>query len=52
MKDPAAEIDRLAGLTNRLVVASAAVFAIGAGTTTWGVILDGGTAIPTVNVRF
>lgn len=52
VKDPAAEVDRLAGVTNRLVVASAAVFAIGAGTTTWGIILDGGTAVPTVNVRF
>lgn len=50
--DPKDEVDRLAGLTNRLVLASATVFAIGAGTTTWGVILDGGTAVPTVRVRF
>ncbi|MEZ4319190.1 MAG: hypothetical protein R3F61_16870 [Myxococcota bacterium] len=52
VRDPGAEIDRLAGVTNRLVVASVAVFAIGAGTTTWGIILDGGTAMPTVNIRF
>lgn len=47
-----AEIDALRARTNRLVVMSGAVFAVGLGTTTWGVILDGGTPIPTVNVRF
>ena len=50
--DPADEVDRLAGVTNRLVVASAAVFAVGAGTTTWGIILDGNQVVPTVNIRF
>jgi hypothetical protein len=50
--DPADEVDRLAGVTNRLVVASAAVFAVGAGTTTWGIILDGDRVVPTVNIRF
>lgn len=49
---PAAELDRLAGVTNRLVVSSLAVFAIGVGTTTWGAIVDGGTVVPTVNIRF
>lgn len=51
-KNPGAEVDRLAGVTNRLVVASLAVFAVGVGTTTWGIIVDGGTAVPTVNIRF
>jgi hypothetical protein len=49
---PNAELDRLAGVANRLVVASIAVFAVGVGTTTWGVLVDGGTAMPTVNIRF
>ncbi len=46
------EIDQLQGQTNRLVLASAAVAAVGAGTLTWGIILDGNTAVPTVRVRF
>ena len=46
------EIDKLQGQTNRLVLASAAVAAVGAGTLTWGIILDGNTAVPTVRVRF
>jgi len=46
------EVDQLQGQVNRLVVASAAVAAVGAGTLTWGIILDGHGAVPTVRVRF
>ena len=46
------EVDKLQGQVNRLVIASAAVAAVGAGTLTWGIILDGGTPMPTVNFRF
>jgi hypothetical protein len=46
------EVDRLQGQINRLVIASAAVTAVGAGTLTWGVILDGGSVMPTVQFRF
>jgi len=46
------EIDQLQGQINRLVIASGAVAAVGAGTLTWGIILDGQGAVPTVRVRF
>ena len=37
---------------NRLVIASAALFAVGTGTFSWGVILDGGAPLPAVRIRF
>ncbi len=47
------QISDLQGQVNRLVIASAAVFAVGAGTMAWGVILDGsGQPLPAVRVRF
>ncbi|MEQ1501272.1 MAG: hypothetical protein ABMB14_03535 [Myxococcota bacterium] len=43
----------LQGQTNRLYIASLAVLAVGAGTLTWGVILDGdGAPLPALRVRF
>jgi hypothetical protein len=47
-----AEVDDLQGQINRLVILSAAVTAVGAGTLTWGVILDGGAPMPAVQLRF
>jgi len=47
-----AEVDDLQGQVNRLVILSAAVTAVGAGTLTWGVILDGGRPMPAVQFRF
>lgn len=52
LADPEDVVRKKAGITNRLAVASLAVFAVGAGTTTWGIILDGGTAMPAVKIRF
>lgn len=46
------EIERLQTTTNQLVIISAATLAVGAGTFTWGVILDGGTPVPSVQIRF
>ena len=46
------DITRLQAATNQLVLVSAATFAVGAGTLSWGVILDGGHTIPAVRVRF
>jgi hypothetical protein len=45
-------LDRAYRSTNQLVIATYAVLAVGAGTFTWGAILDGGTTIPAVRVRF
>lgn len=50
--DSESDLRRAQLATNRLFLGSIAVFAIGAGTTTWGIILDGGTAMPHVHVRF
>jgi hypothetical protein len=47
-----ADMKKHAAATNRFVIASAAVFAVGAGTLTWGVVLDGGGAVPVVGLRF
>lgn len=47
-----AEVDDLQGQINRLVILSAAVTAVGAGTLTWGVILDGGRPMPALQMRF
>jgi hypothetical protein len=38
--------------TNQLYVASLAILAVGTGTFTWGVIVDGGTPSPAVRIRF
>lgn len=46
------DIERLQTATNQLVIISAATLAVGAGTFTWGVILDGGTPVPSVQLRF
>lgn len=53
--DASTEVDvlRYAKQANQLVLASAAVLAVGTGTLTWGVILDGGGApLPALNFRF
>ena len=47
------KLDGLYNNTNRLYFASCAVLAVGAGTFTWGAILDGsGNPLPTVRIRF
>lgn len=46
------EIQDLQPQVNRLFIASLAVLGVGAGTFTWGVIVDGGTPLPAVQVRF
>jgi hypothetical protein len=46
------DLDKYQANTNRLVLISAGVFAAGAGTLTWGIMLDGGAATPTFHVRF
>ena len=47
------EIDRFYSKTNNLFLLSAGVFAVGAGTMTWGVILDSNnTPLPNVQFRF
>jgi hypothetical protein len=54
--EDANDADVLPGLqrkTNRLVIASLAVLAVGSSTLTWGVILDGdGPPLPALRVRF
>ncbi len=46
------DITDLQKATNQLVIVSAATLAVGAGTFTWGVILDGSTPVPAVQIRF
>lgn len=46
------DVHRHARQANRLVLASAAAIAVGAGTFTWGVVLDGGSPLPAVRFRF
>ena len=46
------DVLRHARQANRLVLASAAALAVGAGAFTWGVMLDGGTPLPTLRLRF
>jgi hypothetical protein len=50
--NPNDEADTLRRRTNNYVLASLSLFAVGAGVTTWGIIVDGGRPMPTVNVRF
>lgn len=47
-----ADVRKFAKQANQLVLASAAVLAVGTGTLTWGVILDGGSPMPALRVRF
>ena len=47
-----AELTDLQKTTNRLVIVSAATLAVGTGTFTWGVILDGSAPLPAVKFRF
>ncbi|TNE88306.1 MAG: hypothetical protein EP330_15400 [Deltaproteobacteria bacterium] len=47
------DADKFAKGTNQLVIMSGALFALGAGTLTWGIIVDaGGTPLPGIHVRF
>lgn len=47
------ELETLQSNVNRLFIASVAVLAVGAGTVTWGVILDGaGAPLPALQIRF
>lgn len=47
------ELEPLQSQVNRLAIASMAILAVGAGTVTWGVILDGsGPPLPSVQFRF
>jgi len=46
------EITKYEHKTNTLFVISCATMAVGLGTATWGVIVDDGTVLPAVNVRF
>jgi hypothetical protein len=46
------ELRKKKDLTNRLYLGSIGVLAVGAGTLTWGIIVDGGTPLPAVRVRF
>lgn len=50
--DPSQEIKRRAGATNRLVLASGAVAAVGVGLFSVGAIVDGDAVIPTVTIRW
>jgi hypothetical protein len=52
VSDSEADLRRAQLTTNRLYLGSIALLAVGVGTTTWGVILDGGTPMPHVRVRF
>jgi hypothetical protein len=46
------DMDKYRANTNRLVIVSAAVFAVGTGMLTWGIIVDDGAALPAVRVQF
>lgn len=50
--DSESDLRRAQLTTNRLYMGSIALLAVGVGTTTWGVILDGHTAMPHMSVRF
>ncbi len=45
-------VDQYYRQTNTLFLLSAGVFAVGAGTMTWGIILEGGAPMPNVQFRF
>jgi hypothetical protein len=47
------DVDKYKAQTNRMVIISAAVLGVGAGTLTWGIMLDaGGTPVPGININF
>ncbi len=46
------DVDSSRKKANTWVLASAAALTVGTGVATWGVILDGGSVMPTVRVRF
>jgi len=46
------DADKFRAATNQFFIISASVLAVGAGTLTWGIILDDGAALPAVSVRF
>jgi hypothetical protein len=50
--DTSSEVLAEQSATNTFLLASGALFAVGAGTLTWGVILDGGSALPSVGWRW
>ncbi|TVQ88235.1 MAG: hypothetical protein EA397_17270 [Deltaproteobacteria bacterium] len=52
IKDSEDDLRSARVMTNRLHMGSIALFAVGAGTTTWGVIIDNGTPMPHISVKF
>ncbi|MFK7931138.1 MAG: hypothetical protein AB8H79_23340 [Myxococcota bacterium] len=50
--DSSDDLRRAQQTTNALYFGSIAALAVGAGTLTWGVMVDGGTPMPTMRVRF
>jgi hypothetical protein len=50
--DTRAEVNAELSAVNTFFLASGAALALGAGTLTWGIILDGGAPLPTFHVRF
>jgi len=47
------DVDKYKAQTNRMVIISASVLAVGAGTLTWGIMLDaGGTPVPGIQINF
>ena len=52
IEDSEDDLRRAQLTTNRLYLGSIALLAVGVGTTTWGIILDGGTPMPHVQIRF
>lgn len=47
-----ADLDQYQNVTNRLVLMSAVVMSVGAGTATWGAIIHDGALLPAIHVRF
>jgi hypothetical protein len=50
--DTRAEVNAELSAVNTFFLASGAALALGAGTLTWGIILDGGAPLPTFHLRF
>jgi len=46
------DVEQYRQATNQFFIASGVVLGLGVGTLTYGIILDGGTPVPTVNFRF